>query len=195
MVGIGILVIVGGLYFINHPFMAVTDNSSESVIPNTHTSMPNTLTLSSSVFRNDGPIPARYTCDGEQVNPPLTMEGLPAGTKSLVLLMNDPDVPKAVKEDGNFDHWVLFNIPPSTSEITPGMMLGTLGANGAGKSQYTGPCPPAQYEPSTHRYFFKLYALDVDLDLTEGASKSEVEHAMKGHVMAEAQLVGMYKRK
>jgi Raf kinase inhibitor-like YbhB/YbcL family protein len=94
-----------------------------------------------------------------------------------------------------FDHWVLFNIPPTTTEMAEGAGVGVSGVNGAGKNEYTGPCPPKQYEPSEHRYFFKLYALDVELQLAVGATKSAVEAAMNGHILGEAQLMGKYKKK
>ena len=109
--------------------------------------------------------------------------------------MDDPDVPKALKPDGVFDHWVMFNIPASVTEIPASGSVGLAGVNGAGKNAYTGPCPPAQYEPSEHRYFFRLYALDAMLSLSEGASKQDVLRAMQGHILEEAQLVGKYKRK
>jgi Raf kinase inhibitor-like YbhB/YbcL family protein len=157
--------------------------------------MATTLVLTSSAFENGTSIPPRFTCDGEQVNPPLSISGVPAGAKSLTLIMDDPDVPKALKPDGMFDHWVLFNIPPRTTEIGTAVSVGTAGANGAGKNAYTGPCPPAQYQPNEHRYFFKLYALDRELSLRAGASKADVEKAMQGHIIAETQLLGRYKRK
>lgn len=153
------------------------------------------LTLTSSAFENGASIPSRFTCDGVQVSPPLSISGVPEDAKSLVLIMDDPDVPKALKPDGIFDHWVLFNIPPETREIPEGGFVGVSGANSAGRNTYTGPCPPPQYEPSQHRYFFKLYALDAELLLSAGASKAEVESAMQGHIMAHTELMGVYKRK
>ena len=128
------------------------------------------------------------------MSPPISWEGVPEDTKSLVLIMDDPDVPKALKPDGVFDHWTLFNIPPETKEITTGGTAGTRGANGAGKNQYAGPCPPKEYEPSEHRYFFRLYALGSMLELPEAATKQEVLAAMEGHVLAQAELIGKYKR-
>lgn len=95
---------------------------------------------------------------------------------------------------GVFVHWVLFNIPASITEITEGAHIGTAGANGAGKSAYAGPCPPPQYEPAEHRYFFTLYALDTELQLKPGASKDEVMKAMQGHVLAQSRLTGKYKK-
>ncbi|MBI4088188.1 YbhB/YbcL family Raf kinase inhibitor-like protein [Candidatus Kaiserbacteria bacterium] len=154
-----------------------------------------TLTLTSPTFENGSSVPNRFTCDGDNTSPPLSWSGVPEGTRSLVLIMDDPDVPKVLKPDGIFDHWTLFNIPPGTREIPEGGSVGVPGANGAGKKAYTGPCPPPQYEPSEHRYFFRLYALDTMLPLQAGASKDEVLAAMQGHVIAQAELMGRYKRK
>lgn len=195
MTGIGVLVIILGTYIGLHFTRDNRARGIQNVITNTSTIPMSSLTLSSSVFENNGAIPAEFTCDGRQVNPPLAISGVPEGTKSLALIMDDPDVPKQIKSDGLFVHWVLFNIPPETKDIMSGTTVGTAGSNGAGKAEYTGPCPPPQYEPSTHRYFFKLYALDTVLDLPEGASKQDVEEAMQGHILAEAQLLGNYKKK
>ena len=163
------------------------------------------LSLTSTAFASGAAIPSKYTCDlprvaggeagGAQINPPLAITGVPATAQSLALIMDDPDVPKQLKPDGVFDHWILFNIPPETKEITSGVAVGVPGANGAGKNEYTGPCPPREYEPSEHRYFFKLYALDATLPLQAGASKMDVEKVMEGHILAETQLIGRYKRK
>lgn len=154
-----------------------------------------TLSLTSSEFEYNDTIPSIYTCDGDQSNPPLTIAGVPAGAQSLALIMFDPDVPAAVKPDRNFDHWVLFNIPATTTKIDTGEHVGTPGNNGSGKAAYTGPCPPPQYEPSEHRYFFKLYALDTQLQLPQGATRAQVETAMTGHILADATLLGRYKKK
>ncbi len=136
-----------------------------------------------------------YTCDGANSVPPLMVEGVPAGVKSLVLIMDDPDIPAEIKAQRGiekFDHWILFNIDPSIKEITA--TSGITGKNGRGENSYTGPCPPPQYQPTTHRYYFKLYGLDVMLDLSEGVTKKEVEDAMKGHVISETVLIGKYDR-
>ncbi len=129
------------------------------------------------------------------MSPALTFAGVPAATKSLALIMDDPDVPKQLRPDGVFDHWTLFNIPASTREIPEGGSVGIAGTNGAGKNVYTGPCPPPQYEPSEHRYVFALYALDRMLALEAGATKLEVKAAMQGHILDQTQLIGKYKRK
>jgi len=190
-VGIGGLVILIGMWMINRDFTKEADTID---MINVKESMTDTLTLSSGVFENGESIPARFTCDGESMSPPLAWSSVPEGTKSLALIMDDPDVPKQLKTDGVFDHWTLFNIPPETKEITTGGTAGVRGANGAGKNQYAGPCPPKEYEPSEHRYFFRLYALDPELPLKEGATKSEVLAAMQGHILSQAELVGKYKR-
>jgi len=154
------------------------------------------MELASSVFTEGGAIPAKYTCDGERdINPPISWKNIPAGTVSLALIMDDPDVPKVLKPDGIFDHWVLYDIAPTTTKVGEGEVPGTLGANGAGASAYTGPCPPPQYEPSTHRYVFVLYALKTTLGLAPGTSKPKVLSAMQGNVLAQAQLIGTYKKK
>ena len=157
--------------------------------------MTTSLSITSSAFEQNGRIPSKYTCDGDRtINPPLVFSGVPEGAKSLALIMDDPDVPKVLHADGVFDHWVLFNISPATREIAEGKSAGTAGANGAGISAYTGPCPPPQYEPSEHRYVFVLYALDSELSLKEGASKAEVLKAAERHVIQQAELIGKYKR-
>ena len=149
------------------------------------------MKISSFVFENNGFIPAQYTCDGPDINPPLNIEGVPEEAKSLVIIMDDPDVPKSVREDGNWDHWIVFNIPPDTTQIIEGQEpVGIHGRGTSGNLKYHGPCPP----DGEHRYIFKLYALDIELDLMEGATKKEVEAAMEGHVIEEAKLVGRYKR-
>jgi Raf kinase inhibitor-like YbhB/YbcL family protein len=146
---------------------------------------PASLSITSPAFTNEGAIPEKYTCQGSNVSPPLNIDNIPQGVQTLVLIMDDPDAP-----DRTFDHWVLFNIEP-VSTINENRSPGTLGKNGAGKSAYIGPCPPA----GTHRYFFKLYALDSKLQLKEGATKQQVEDAMKGHVVASAQLMGTYQKR
>lgn len=181
-----LLIIAGAWYAFSRPATSLPINQFNATTT--------TMKLSSAAFAEGASIPAKYTCDGGQISPPLTFGGAPKGAVSLALIMDDPDVPKALKPDGVFDHWVLFNIPPATAGFAEGESAGTPGNNGAGKPQYTGPCPPPQYEPSEHRYVFTLYALDQMLALDPGASKSEVLEAMQGHILAQAQLVGRYKR-
>lgn len=202
IVGIaGLVVIIGGAYAFNRNFTRGSDTGPQGItnsISQKDVPMSSTLTLTSSAFGDNASIPSRFTCDGDRsVSPALSIVGVPEDTKSLALIMDDPDVPKALHADGVFDHWVLFNIPADTHEIAEGGPPaggGMAGANGAGKNAYTGPCPPPQYEPSEHRYVFKLYALDSELALPAGAAKADVEKAMDGHIIAETRLVGRYKR-
>jgi hypothetical protein len=145
------------------------------------------MKITSSAFREGQAIPAKYTCDGQDAIPPLKFEDVPQGAASLALIMDDPDAPK-----GTWDHWVVWNIPPKTTEIAEGKApQGVVGKNSWGKTAWGGPCPPDRQ----HRYFFKLYALDTQLNLSGGAEKADVEKAMKGHVLADAQLMGVYDRK
>lgn len=144
------------------------------------------MKITSPAFQNNQRIPAQYTCDGENVNPPLTITDVPTGAKSLVLIMDDPDSPT-----GTWDHWIVFNIPVATTEILEGQEpAGVQGKTSFGEVGYGGPCPGS----GEHRYFFKFYALDRQLDLQEGASKKEVEQAMEGHIVEQEKLVGKYER-
>ena len=161
------------------------------------------MTLTSAAFENNGMIPARYTCDGDrELSPPLTISGVPEVAKSLVLIMDDSDVPEVKKKEfglSAFDHWILFNIPPPPAgtalEIKEGNAVGTPGATTRGELKYVGPCPPPEYEPSEHRYIFKLYALMEPLTLPAGATKGEVMDALAPFVIAETELTGRYSRK
>lgn len=149
------------------------------------------LSLTSPAFAHHTRIPRAYTCDGDDISPPLKIAGVPAGAKALVLIMDDPDVPKHLRPDGMWDHWVVWNIPPTTTEIPEGKEPQGVGGNNSwGRTGYGGPCPPDR----EHRYFFKLYALDTMLQLPAGASKKEAEKALQGHILAQAELVGLYER-
>lgn len=149
------------------------------------------MKLTSSAFKEGGIIPSRYTCEGSNLSPPLEISGVPKGAKSLTLIMDDPDVPKSLRPEGIFDHWVVFNIPPQTTHIAEGVTpKGVSGKTTYGYTKYVGPCPPH----GEHRYFFKLYALHQKLDLLEGPTKKEVEAAMKGCILKEAQLMGRYEK-
>ena len=149
------------------------------------------MRLTSSAFQHEGYIPQKYTCDGQNINPPLTITDAPLGTQSLVLILDDPDVPKHIREDEMWDHWIVFNIPPTTKQIAEGKEPEGIHGMGTGKNlNYYGPCPPDR----EHRYFFKLYALDKMLDLPERATKQEVEKAMENHILAKTELMGIYGR-
>ncbi len=145
------------------------------------------LKITSPAFENNGDIPPKYTCDGDNVNPELIFEGVPSGAESLVLIVDDPDAPR-----GTWVHWTVWNIDPSTDSIVedsvpPGAVEGNTDF---GRPGYGGPCPPS----GTHRYFFKLYALDTDLDLDIASEASDIEAAMERHVLASAELIGLYSR-
>ncbi len=152
-----------------------------------------TLSLTTTAFPSNGPIPARYTCDGEDRSPPLTWRDAPAQTAAFALIMDDPDAPRGV-----FTHWVLYNLPADARELPEGVPSaerlpgGALqGVNDFGRVGYGGPCPPPG---PAHRYRFTLYALDTPLGLGPRATKQAVLDAMRGHVLAEGQLVGTYQR-
>ena len=143
------------------------------------------LLIKSLAFENNKLIPVKYTCDGANVNPPLTIEDAPEETKTLVLIVDDPDCPT-----GTFDHWIVWNIPPTTRTIEENTVPGTEGVSSYRKHAYGGPCPPY----GTHRYFFKVYALDTQFDLKSSSTKKDVEKAMEGHILAEGALIGLYCR-
>ncbi len=143
------------------------------------------LSVKSPAFESGKLIPKKYTCDGQDINPPLTIEAAPKETKTLVLIVDDPDAPS-----GTFDHWIVWNIPPSDGKIGENTVPGTEGMNGARQMGYFGPCPPS----GTHRYFFKVYALDTELSLRVGAKKKDVEKAMQGHILAKGELMALYSR-
>ncbi|MEK6826540.1 MAG: YbhB/YbcL family Raf kinase inhibitor-like protein [Nanoarchaeota archaeon] len=149
------------------------------------------MKLLSTAFKHGGKIPSKYTCDGKNISPPLEILAAPKNVKSLALIMEDPDVPKHIRKDGMWDHWVVFNIKPDIKEIAEGNEPGGVqGMTTSGKLGYGGPCPPDR----EHRYFFKLFALDTELDLEEGSTKKEVLDAIEGHIVEEAVLMGRYER-
>lgn len=156
--------------------------------------MEGTLQLRAESFTNGGSIPRKHTCDAglsSGTNPALVILGVPAGTISLVLVIEDPDVSVGIRPDRMFDHWVRFNIPPDTERIEEGEEPdGVPGRATSGHLGYVGPCPP----DGEHRYFFKLYALDCSIDLPPGSSKEEVLDAMDGHILDQTELMGRYKR-
>jgi Raf kinase inhibitor-like YbhB/YbcL family protein len=151
------------------------------------------ISISSDAFEYGGTIPAKYTCDGEDISPEVSWDGVPDGTKSLVLIADDPDAPP-----GTWVHWVLYNIPsdkkglkegiPKTNTLNDGSFQGITDFKRTG---YGGPCPPPG---RPHRYFFKLYAIDAGLDLPVGASKVQIKEAMDGHILGKGELMGKYGR-
>jgi len=142
------------------------------------------MKISSPEFKNNGFIPAKFTCKGEDINPALVIEGMPPDALSLALIMDDPDAPM-----GTWVHWLVYNIPV-VPRIEENSVPGVQGINDSGRINYHGPCPPS----GTHRYFFKLYALDAWLNLGERIGKIDLEDAMQGHILDKAELVGLYKK-
>ena len=143
------------------------------------------MKLTSPAFEHNKSIPKKFTCQGRDINPELIIEGTPAGTKSLALIMDDPDAPM-----GTWVHWVVYNIKP-VSLIAENSVPGKQCLNNFRRESYGGPCPPS----GTHRYFFKIYALDTELNLPGGATKGVLEQAMQGHILDKAELIGLYQKK
>jgi Raf kinase inhibitor-like YbhB/YbcL family protein len=149
------------------------------------------MKIISSAFESGELMPVKYTCNGENVNPSLEFVDVPERAVSLVLIMDDPDVPVTVREDQIWDHWIKFNIPTSVKTVAENSEPeGVAGVGTSGNLKYHGPCPPDRQ----HRYFFKLYALDTKLNLPEGVTKKEVETAMTKHIIDQAELIGLYEQ-
>ena len=163
--------------------LTLITSTGRAKIPSEHA-----MKLSSPDFSDGGNIPERFTCQGKDVSPTLTIGGVPKEAKSLVLIVDDPDAPA-----GNFTHWLMWNILPTLTEIVGNKppSHAVQGVNDFGKNNYRGPCPP----PGIHRYFFKLYALDTTLALPPTSKRKVVDAAIKGHIIADATLMGMYSRK
>jgi Raf kinase inhibitor-like YbhB/YbcL family protein len=153
-----------------------------------------TMTITSSAFTDHGEIPARYTCEGDDCSPPLAWSGIPAGTRSLVLIIDDPDAPDPAAPKMTWVHWLLYNLPPATTGLAEAVRTlppGTLeGVTDFKRTTYGGPCPPI----GRHRYFHKLYALDMVLPDLRKPTKPALEKAMADHVLAQAQLMGTYQK-
>lgn len=141
------------------------------------------LKITSPVFGHNHNIPLKYTAQGENISPPLNIQNIPPKTKSLVLIVDDPDAPV-----GTWIHWLVWNIPPSTTTIEENSIQGIEGINSFKQNSYRGPDPPS----GTHRYFFKIFALDTELSLKKSSKKQDVEEAMKKHILVKAELIGLY---
>jgi len=150
--------------------------------------MIETVEIHSPAFTHGGSIPSKYTCDGEDVNPPLTFKNIPLNARTLALIVDDPDAPM-----GMWVHWVVWNIPAQTNAVQENIIPpgAHQGKNDWGRNRYGGPCPPS----GTHRYFFKLYALDTDLHLGTNTTKTDLEKAMQGHIAGSGNLMGTYKKR
>ncbi len=156
------------------------------------------MEIASSAFSHNGSIPRKYTCDGDRaLSPPLSIRGVPEGVVSLALVMDDPDIPQKFKEErgvNEFVHWVVYDIPPQTTEIPEGSMVGKPGMHGRGEPLYTGPCPPPEYEPSEHRYVFTLYALGETPIFDTPPTKDVLLDTIQPHILETAELIGRYTR-
>ena len=166
-------------------------------ITNSSTSSPasedSMFQLKSNVFQANGNIPSRFTCEGENISPELSWSGAPEGTKTFALVLHDPDAP----HKGGYTHWVAFNIPARVNHVAENVPKssgfpggGTQGKNDDGKSGYTGPCPPS----GSHRYYFHLYAVDGQVNLGANTTKADLEEVLKGHILAQTELMGRYKK-
>ena len=147
------------------------------------------LDLSTPAFKQGEKIPSKYTCDAAGMSPALNFSGVPANTKQLVLTLHDPDVPKTLMPSGNFDHWMVWDIAPTSKGIAEGAGS-SMGMNGTGKAGYIGPCPPDR----EHRYFFRLYAVDIPLAGKMFKDRAALEEAIKGHILAQSELMGRYEK-
>lgn len=195
LLGFAFLVVFGGAYVIFDRAHAPTEEAplADSVTDNTTMA----LTLTSPAFEQDGLIPSQYTCDGANSIPPLAIDGVPEAASSLVIVMDDPDIPEEVKAANNiekFDHFARYNIPAQTAVLIDGSLPGESGLNSRGEEGYTGPCPPPQYEPKEHRYVFRLYALPEMLSFEQAPTLDELEAAAKAQAIAQAELIGRYAR-
>ena len=188
----------GQVLFFSAGFLLAAINTacskSENAVLPEDRSTRMTIKITSSSFAEGEPIPPKYTCDGENISPALSWDKAPAGAKTSALICDDPDAPV-----GTWVHWVLYDLPATIKDLREATETkeelptgGRQGRNDFKQIGYGGPCPP---KGGPHRYYFKIYALDVELNLKSGATKSEVENAMKGHILAEGKLMGTYQRK
>lgn len=187
MLGVLTILMIVGLYLAFYE-KAEAPTVDTSLIPESMS-----LSLTSPAFEANGLIPSKYTCDGENVSPELHIEHVPEGTESLILVMDDPDIPDSVKEARGiekFDHWAVYNIPNDTTTIKEGASIGTGAQNSRGTFVYTGPCPPDR----EHRYVFRLYAVSGTLNFIKAPTLDEVEVAAKGMIIESATLIGRYDR-
>ncbi|MBR9700764.1 YbhB/YbcL family Raf kinase inhibitor-like protein [Candidatus Woesearchaeota archaeon] len=148
------------------------------------------MRLLSPAFQNNEDIPPKYTCQGPDISPPLQIKDASIDVKSFVLIVEDPDAPDPDAPKMVWDHWIVWNIPGDTEHIAENTIPGVQGLNSWGRNEYGGPCPPI----GKHRYFFKLYALDIELDIPEASDKAAVLKAIEGHVLEKAEIVGLYKK-
>jgi len=190
---LALIVVASFFYVVITKFGSRLQDTEEGVASPT-SKMTYTMRLTSSAFEQGGFIPKVYTCDGEKGKSiPLSISGVPKGAQSLAFVMYDPDVPKQIKKEGMFDHWGMYNIPTDTKEVTS-KTVAAMVLNGAGEPTYIGPCPPKEYEPTTHRYYFHLYALDSVLSFLTTPTKDQLVQALTPHIIGKAELMGRYDR-
>jgi hypothetical protein len=210
LLGIMTLIVFAGAYFVfnqtataPHEPVDIMDESQTTAealatpettpLPEAQSSTPMKLSLTSPAFAENGKIPSQYTCDGDNVSPEIHIGNVPEGTKSLVLVMDDPDIPEFVKKDRGiekFDHWAVYNIPPETTVIKEGEVIGSGALNSRGSTGYIGACPPDR----EHRYIFRLYALSGTLNFIKAPTLDELETAAQGMSLDTATLTGLYER-
>lgn len=187
LLGLMTLIVFVGAFFV---FKEAGAPSDLVIIPETKLM---SLTLTSPAFKEGEKIPSKFTCDGDNLNPELHISGVPEGTKSFVLVMDDPDIPDSVKQARGiekFDHWTLYDIPADTVVIKEGEVIGTSGLTSVGSTNYVGPCPPDR----EHRYMFRLYAISGTLNFIKTPTLDEVEVAAQGMALASTTLMGRYER-
>ena len=182
----GVILIIG-IWYISIPFFGSNKNTYFPKATPAPTQIPQNMKLTSTAFASEEKIPAEFTCDGAKIHPPLTISGIPNNTKSLSIIIDDPDAPS-----GTFNHWVVWNISPDTTEIPAGMVpqKSQEGTNSAGNIGFTPPCPPS----GSHRYFFTVYALDTTIGLDGKSKKDAIISAMNGHILEQTNLIGSYAR-
>lgn len=193
LLGIAFLVVFVGAFLVFERANAPSETSDTAM--NNDKQKP--MELTSPNFENNGLMPAVFTCDGSNVNPELHIGNIPAGTGSLVLVMDDPDIPKEVKEANGiekFNHWAVYNLPADMAVIPIGLTAGNPGLNGSGEPAYIGPCPPREYQPTEHRYSFRVYALPDQLNFITVPTLDELETAAKSGSLDSAELIGRYER-
>lgn len=193
LLGLSFFIVFVGAFIVIERANAPTPDELRDTAPTYESNESSMLTLTSPVFQEGAPIPAIYTCDGENINPELRIEEVPQGTRAFALVMDDPDIPDAVKESRGiekFDHWVLYNIPADTTVIPENTSVGNEGTTSRGSEGYVGPCPP----DSEHRYIFRLYALSEELSFDHTPTLDEVEAAAQAVAIENATLIGVYNR-
>ena len=198
VLGLTFIIVFGSAYILFRQSVEAPSfegDSSHKATVNQNKTM--SLSLTSPVFANGATIPTPYTCDGKNGNPPFVIGGVPEGTKAFALVMDDPDIPAAIKVSRGiekFNHWALYNIPADTRQIEPNTAVGLLGLNSQSERNYIGPCPPPDMEPFTHRYIFRLYALGEELTFEEPPTLDELETAAKKVALESTELMGVYSR-